>query len=61
MEVSNGTFLDAVEKIKASIDRADFVAVDFELSGLHLSKDEQPSALDGSQEYFTKLRGSAQK
>ena len=61
MEVRNEVFLEALETLKSSIDGADFIAVDFELSGLHTSKDAQPGALDGPEDYFRKMRESAQR
>lgn len=61
MQVTYDNFREALPLLRSSIMSADFIAFDFELSGLYTHKDLQQHQLDSVQQIYTKTRKSAQR
>jgi len=61
MEVTRENWEEALPAMRAALEEADFVAIDFEFSGLAADRSQEVHAMDSLQERYSKLRDAAQK
>jgi hypothetical protein len=59
MNVTVKNFNETFPKVKEAIDKADFLAFDLELTGLHWDKEAQPNVMDDISIRYQKVRETA--
>ena len=60
MEVTNKNFFEIYPKLKKSILTADYIAIDFEFSGLNTSNKDRANEYDSDELRYQKLKSTVE-